>query len=221
MKTRTKALGAALAATLALSSAATASASELHSGSGSGTTYLTTAQIGTHQLDTEGGNIKWTTSGGSGSYAGTTTSSVKLYPTYSGCTAYGLTAHIDTMGCYYRLQGTFSPILPVTFVECPTTAGGVTDEITVSPTQGGKPVCTVEIPEQELGTWIFNSTFGTPDDVEVRPALSSLYRVTYSEGGGIKCGVVGTHSDGRYTGAHTLRAFSNSGHSAQVDLTYF
>src|ERR1044072_1525822 len=210
MTGKLKALGLALIAALALgavsASAASAVVPQAHSGSGSETTYVTGTQVGTNQLDTEGGNIKCSTVGLKGSYGGTTSKDIKVVPTYSGCTAYGLTAHIEMMACYYTVS---SPVVeggsPTALLNCK--EGG---PITVIATQGGSVVCTIDVAEQSVNLNIANNA-GTPDHVTLTPESSTIkYKVT---GGGTKCGNEGDHTDGKYTGSITGRAYSNEAHT--------
>jgi hypothetical protein len=220
MNGKLKALGLALVAVLALSAvaASAASASKLHSGSASGTTYLTGTQIGTNQLDTEAGNIKCTTVGAKGSYAGSTTEEGTVEGlTYSGCTL-GLIAHIDTMGCAFTGTAGTAPTTEAHIV-CPTTAGGVTHEITIVLTQGGAPVCSFDIPEQTVELHA-QGDGATPDGIEVSTTSKIKYTVTYPGAPGTRCGMVGAHSDGTYTGSFSLKGYSNAAHSSQVNLTY-
>lgn len=200
--------------------ASVASGNEFHSSSASGTTYLTAEQIGTNQLDTAGGTWKCGTVKGKGSYAGTTTSAATLSSiTYSACTAFGLTAHVDMMGCDYRLTGE-NETTGTQSIECPTTGGGVTDEITVTPTQGGVGVCTLEIPEQEISLGIVSEA-GSPEDIKTTPSASTItYRVTYNPADHTKtkCGTQGTHHDGIFTGSTTLTAFEDAEHASKVAL---
>jgi hypothetical protein len=212
MTNKLKVLGLTLVAAIAFGVLATAaSAEEFHSGSGSGTTFLTGTQIGTNQLDTEGGNIKCTTVSYVGSYAGTTAGEVQVTPTYSGCTAYGLTAHINFNGCKIKKKAKIFRILEIIcFVE---------QAITIIPTQGGVGVCTISVPPQEIGVNYTNEA-GSPDDVVVTPNSSTIkYAVSYPGGSGSKCGAAGEHSDGKYTGSVTEKAYSDSGHTTQVNLT--
>src|ERR1044072_1682881 len=164
-----KSLGLALTMIIVLSlvgpQGASASLGSFHSESGSGTTFLTFTPHGINQLETQGGTIKCSTFGGKTSYSGTTTTELTISSiSYGGCIAFGLTAHIDTMGCTYTLTG--GKIFANFQIVCPTTAGGVTDEITITPTQGGVSVCHVDIPEQSTIAAVYN--VGTPPrDVEI------------------------------------------------------
>jgi hypothetical protein len=214
MTAKLKAFGLVLVAAFAFSAlaASAASAAEPHSGSASGTTYLTGTQIGTNQLDTEGGNIKCSTVGLSASYAGTTAAQVKVIPAYSGCTAYGLTAHVEMNGCYYLLTSAASTI----DVECEAGKG----PITIKPTQGGVAVCTVDVAGSQTVPTKVTNIAGTPDDLTLTPESSTIkYTVTYPTTG-TKCGAAGAHSDGTYTGSVTAQAYENPAHTAQVNLTY-
>jgi hypothetical protein len=226
MTGKLKAFGLALVAAMALgavsASAASAVIPQAHSGSGTGTTYLTGFQVGTNQLDTEGGkNIKCSTVKLAGSYAGTTSNDIKIVPTYSGCTAFGFTAHIEMMGCYYTLQSPAVEGTPARLqVNCKNEFGEkVFGPITVVATQTGGVVCTAHFDEQPLPLNLnVANNAGTPDHVTLTPESSTInYTVT---GGGIKCGNEGAHADGKYTGSITGRAYSNESHAAQVNLTY-
>jgi hypothetical protein len=186
--------------------ASAASAAEFHSGSTSGTTYLTATQIGTNQIDTEGGNIKCSSFTLTGQYTGTTAGSVNLAATYGGCTAYGLTDHVDMMDCTV-LWTTGSN---EQHTSCPISG------MTIIPTQGGKPVCTVDIFTQTTKMSVSNVA-GSPSDLVITPLSSSIaYTVTYPGGTGTKCGTVGAHSDGSYTGSLTVRAYEDAAHTKQV-----
>lgn len=224
MNVKLKALGLALAAAFALSAVAAtaASADQVHSGSASGTTNLTGFLSGVNQLDTPGGNIKCNEFSGKTSYAGTTATTVTVSSvTYGACTAFGLTAHIDMMGCDYKLVGS-GATTGVIHVECPTTGGGLKDEITVIATQGGVPLCTIDVPAQTLNGTVANVA-GTPDDINLTPEANAVidYTVTYASGEGTKCGTKGGHTnEGRYTGTITAKAYSDAAHLNQVNLTY-
>ena len=173
-------------------------------------TYLTATQSGTNQLDTAGGNIKCSAVSLSSTYSESTVTEGIFSASYSGCTAFGLTAHIDTMGCTYRFTNS-----EVIHLECP--AG---NEITVTPTAGGVPVCHVDIPPQTLNATYANVA-GTPDDMTVTPAAEPVIKYTVTPTDGTtKCGTEGVHSDGRYTGITTVRAYQDVEHKEQVELTY-
>src|ERR1044072_5791604 len=217
-----------LLAAFALSAVAASVASaqtpnQLHSGSGSGTTYLTAHGIN-GVLHTGGaGNIKCATFSGKGSYAGTTAGTATLEDvTYSGCTAFGLTMHFDMMGCDYLVTDN-TATTGIVHIVCPTTAGGVKDEITVTPTQGGVPVCHIDIPEQTVDINIAQDA-GPPDHLTITPTAAETltYTSTYipADHAKTKCGTQGTHHDGKLTGAITVKASSNALHVNQVSLTY-
>jgi hypothetical protein len=223
MTSKLKILALALAATFALGAVAASPASaiyELHSGSGSGTTYLTAVQTVTAQLDTEKGNIKCTTVTGKGSFTGTTdlVSTIED-PTFSGCTAFGVTAHIDMMGCDFLIEGS-GISSGVVHIECPTTAGGVTHEITITPTQGGVPICHIDLGEQTGVFSITNEKLPSPDDIVNSLTTKTLtYRVT-PVGENTKCGSAGLRHDGALTNPVTVRAYSDVTHTNQVNLTF-
>jgi hypothetical protein len=224
MAGKRKALGLVLMAALALGgvTAQGAIAAELHSGSASGTTYLTGDQLGTNQWDLESGSLKCGGVTMKSQYSGTTAKEVTFTDvTYSACTAFGLTAHIDMMDCGYLVVGG-DVTTGVLHLFCPTTAGGVTDEVTITPTQGGVAICHIDIPEQTINLNIHNKAGaeGNPDDIEIAPPGGGItYRVTQTAGG-LKCGTNGLKHDGKYTGSTTVTAFQNAAHTERVGLTY-
>lgn len=146
-------------------------------------------------------------------YAGTTSNEIYSVPTYGGCTAFGLTAHIETSGCAFRFLSWF----PLTGLEifC---AGA----ITVKPTAGGMTVCTIDIGSQSLGV-SFSNWGGFPEDMRITPVPEWAvdYTVTYPSGSGTKCGPPGNHySGGVYTGSFTVKAFSDAAHTTAVSFNY-
>ena len=225
MTSKLKILALALAATFALGAvASSASAYQLHSGSGSGTTYLTAQQVSANNiLHTPAGTIKCSGASGKGSFTGSTAPQGTVENVaLSGCTAFGLTMHVDTMGCDFLITGN-GATSGILHIVCPTTAGGVTDEITVLPTQGGVPVCQLDVPEQTTSIVIGN-TGSPPDDIHNSLANETnlTYSVTYTPADHTKtkCGTQGVHHDGGLTSTITVKAYSDASHTTQVNLTY-
>jgi hypothetical protein len=222
-----KNLGLALVAALALSGVAAqvAAADEIHSGSVTGTTYMTLDQHAKNVVDVAAGNIQCSTIGGEAQFSGTTATQVTVTNvTFSSCTGMGLTAHIDTMGCDYLGTGV-TATTGLVHIICPTTAGGVTDEITVTPTQGGQPVCHMDVPEQTVSVEVVNKAAtggGIPDAIEVKPTSTSITsRVTYLGGQTPgKCGTAGLQHDGKYTNGVTITGFQDAAYTERVGLTY-
>jgi hypothetical protein len=231
MAMKLKALGLALAAAFALSAAAasTASADEVHSGSASGFTYATVDQYVANILDTPSGNIKCSVTKGHIKYTGTTATEATVTGlAFSSCTAFGLTAHIDTMGCTYTLTGSTSNTGFVDIV-CPTTAGGVTHSITITPTQGGNAICHINVPEQRVAVNILNGPTTAaqppiqphiPDDIAVEPELTDTITYTSERTLTLICPTDGHHEDGVYTGSFTVTGFEDAAHTVRTGLTY-
>jgi hypothetical protein len=225
MARKIKALGAALTAALALSgiAASAASADEVHSGSASGFTYATADQHVTNTLTTPSGNIKCITITGDVKFTGTTATEATVTGlAYHNCTAFGLTAHIDTMGCTYTLTGSTSSTGFADIV-CPTTAGGVTHSITITPTQGGVPICHINVPEQRIPVNIANkaeTAGGIPDDIEVEPEPNFEITYTSERTSTTICPTTGHHVDATYDGKITVTGFQDASHTERVGLTY-
>jgi hypothetical protein len=226
MMHRTKTMGVAFVAALALATmgALAASAAELRSGSATGTTHLTGDQLIGATFETPAGSMSCADITGHGTYTGTTASTgTATNVAFSGCTAFGLTAHVDTMGCDYLVTGS-TATQGIVHIVCPTTAGGVTDEITITPTSGGAAICHINVPEQTI-TGNVNpgsaTAGGIPDDITISvPATSKVTYKVVRTAGGAKCPTEGHHADGEYTGSITVTAFQNALHTERVGVTY-
>jgi hypothetical protein len=226
MAGRTKALGAALVAALAISGIATsvAPADEVHSGSASGFTYATIDQHVQNIVDTYKGTIKCTTIKGEAKFAGTTVTEATVTGlVFETCMAFGLPAHIEAMGCTYTLTGSTATTGFLDIV-CPTTAGGVTDEITVTPTQGaGNAICHVDFPEQRVAVNISNKAAtggGIPDDIEVEAEATDTITYTSERTSTTICPETGHHEEALYTRPMTATGFENAAHTIRTGLTY-
>jgi hypothetical protein len=219
MAMKLKALGLALAAAFALSAAA-ASANEVHS---SLSTYATVAQHTVNILETPSGNIKCTTITGHVKFSGTTASEATVTGlAYHSCTAFGLTAHIDTMGCSYTLTGV-TATTGVAHIACPETAGGVKDQITITPTQGGTPICHINIPEQSVNITFTNTgstAGGIPGDMDVTPDPTQKLIYTSERTATTICPTTGPHEDAFYKGTITVTGFQDAAHTERVGLAY-
>jgi hypothetical protein len=222
MAIKLKALGLALAAAFALSAAA-ASAAEVHSGSSTGSTYATADFHTSQTLEAPSGPIKCTTITGDVKFTGTTASEATFTGlAYDTCTAFGLTAHIDTMGCTFTLTGV-TATTGVAHIVCPTTAGGVTDSITITPTQGGVPICHINIPEQAINIGISNrasTAGGIPDDIDVTPDPTAKIIYSSERTSTTICPTNGFHADMTYTGSITGTGYEDASHTNRTGLTY-
>lgn len=214
MKKSLKSFELILAAMLVVSvlGASSASAKHIHSGSTSGTTFLTGTQIGTNAFDMENGTlIKCSIAVFDASYAGTTASELTVTPTYSACTFAGQAVSIDMGGCQYTvatpaLVGDNDHYTSVMSIVCNT--GG--DIAITIPTSG----CALTIKGQTPGVPTLNLTNITtgPKDIQWKWGVEGISYTT--PGGGI-CGNAGKM---KITGEVTFRGYSDAAHSAQVDL---
>lgn len=211
-----KVLGLAFVAVLAMSAvvASAASASKFMS-EGDVNVTVKADQIGSHVFSVTGNNITCTTahfeSAGLISSPATT---VKVHPTYTGCTAFGfLNSPITTTGCDYILSsGTESSAdkFPASLeLTCETgkkiiiVAG--TCEVTVSG-------------PQTFGTGLefVNTTGASPKDVDLN--ASSVTVAVNKVKDGFLCPLGGTGAGtGSYTGETTVRGYDSGG--TQVGVT--
>jgi hypothetical protein len=185
--------------------ASAVSAAELHSGVTS-TTFITFDQHGANVLDTPAGNISCTTNTGRAAFTGTTTQEARSLAS----------ANIDTMGCTYTATAS-TETTGIAHIEC---SGA--NKITITPTSGSAAICHISIPPQAVNLAIANTSAtagGIPDDIGVTPESVIEYDVVRTAGGA-KCPTEGEHTDGRYTGSTTIRAYQDSEHKEQVNVTY-
>jgi hypothetical protein len=200
---RFKLMGVAVVAVLALTAVSAAAASAHTFKTASSPTFLNGEQVTKNVFTVEGGTVKCTGAVfTSGEITGTSLSSVTVHPSYSGCTAFGQEAEVNTgtstNGCNYELtaEGKVS-------IKCVGTATGI---VVKAKTAG----CTVTVKgnsteNQNLGTVSYaNKTDGSFTDVEVTAAVTGI---KYTSSGGI-CGASGTA--GGYTGSVLEKGYKNT-----------
>lgn len=231
MTSKLKTLGLALAVAGALGAvaapAAPAQDQQFHSESGSGTTYLTTENLTSNEiiLDTPSGQIKCTQFSAGASYGGKTAMEITFTNVqYFGCTAFGLETSVDKMGCDFKLVRK-DATTGITHLECPTTGGGVTDQITITPLQGGAPICHINVTEQTIKTKVENTATTVsphiPDDIDLIADTTDWIEYTVERtAGGSKCPSQGFHNDATFTGTTTVTAFEDAAHTKRTGLTY-
>ena len=214
-----KVFGLALVAAFAMSalvaSAASANAASWFTSDGDWTT-LSGTQGGTPDtFTTHAGTLSCSSATYTGSTSATTTTTMKLAPSYSGCSLSPLPGHaiIDMNGCEYEFHtdgqettggvpnGKFKT---ETTIVCPTTTSPshVTHDITVTVTLTGIPKCTIHIEEQNLGTGIVLTNAG--GGLSAAVSFSNIkYTQTAGTGEG-KCTTTTTTSNGGYSGSATI-----------------
>jgi hypothetical protein len=221
MKRYVKSFGLSLVAIFAISavSASGAAATErYHSASGSGNTDLTGIYLTENIFTVDDGNVKCAIALFSGSYTGTTSTDIKLVPTYTNCKAFGQTATVHLNSCYYTLTeptGSGDNWSAGVHIAC-STAG---DKIQVTV---GDPtlVCTITIGPQTpksnaVDLTDYTTAEANRDDIV---AKSTVTGVTYT--GDKSVCTTGTRNNGAYIGEVTIRGYSNLPHieANQVDL---
>jgi hypothetical protein len=204
-------LGAALAAILAMCTttwAAIAEGAEFHS-DGAPTALV---GLGETNLSFDGGKITCKGAEYSGEQTGTTSSTLKLIPGKMSCTGFGnanVTIHWN--GCYlvHQISVDVGPPLRYTArVElfCPTTEGGVKDEVVITAVEFGVPKCTIQIPAQvvESGGTYTNGEVEGAKDITIDYSIATLqYSQKAGEGLGKCANALGTKNGG-YTGEVTV-----------------
>jgi hypothetical protein len=131
---------------------------------------------------------------------------VTVHPTYTGCTAFGLTATITTTGCNYILRASGS-----VEIECET---GKVITINVPSIS-----CTLTIGAQTPGTptidYANNNKVGKEADVL---ATATVGDVTYTR----TAGMFGCPDTGKatYTGSITFKGYTSAAHTTQVGIKW-
>jgi hypothetical protein len=224
MNLKLKALGLALFAALAMSAVAVSSASAKPVIAKAGVASGTVTAEGNEDIFTAGAGseVKCT----SAKYEGTFTSpssTLTVTPSWSGCTAFGFTAHVTDTGCNYlfHLTEAHHPTIPAftagATLECPEP----TSHIIITVTSFGSSICTITFGDQSTIQTDLTVTniAGKPDHLKVHGNLHGIkYRVTTDDS--FACPSVGEYSNGSYhaKGA-TLKAYKDTAHKEQVTLT--
>ncbi len=227
MTGKIKAISALLAVACALCAvtAQVATATEAYtSGVGAGVrTFAAGDKTTNHVFSSPSGPVVCTTIGflGESVQTGPTIEEITLTPSFSGCTAFGFTAHVSNNSCDFLFTAPTTvtanewTIHPAHIVP----SSGSSCNFTVTPTFFGASVCTQTIPNQ---TATSGHIIGKNSAAEVSPMdgtlESTITGIHYTGTGGV-CGDASTHTDGGYTGGVTVTCFSNSARTVQVDCT--
>jgi hypothetical protein len=191
-------IGIAVLAAASLATYASASEAEFHvfDASAYPAEFKTPAAAKNHVLTIENG---LTVKCESATFAGSETYSelqreIKLLPTYSSCTAFGLAATVNMEGCGFKVNADTGALS----IECPT---GKVVKITAG-------TCEVQIGSQEnLKTISYANSESSPATVSVEVHLTSVkYNKTKD---GFLCPLAGTGelANGAYDGAFSLAAY--------------
>jgi hypothetical protein len=223
MNRKLKALGLGLTVILATSATAVSAtqATNFHSTSASGTTYLTGNQVTTNVFTTTAGAVKCKITQFTGAYTGgTTAQDLTITPHYTECVAFGQIGTITMNGCNYTFTEPTSATTGNVDLNCPG-ANVITVHV---PT--GK--CTLTIGPQTLKGDVdyTNQTdaSGKKDVLVTGTVIEADFTV---HGPGAICGALGLHPgeavagvprEGNYTGAVTVKGYSDFSHTNQVDL---
>jgi hypothetical protein len=209
MTKRLKFIGLLAVAIMAMTAVASASASAATFGATKSPTFIKGEQSTKNVFTVSGGTVKCTgATFTSAEVTGTSgITSITVHPEYTGCTAFGQTASVNTgtisNGCNYVLTATS------------TTAGNVVIEcaagksIVVTATTAG---CTVTVPGQTPTTNAVayeNQGSGATASVLVTSAVEGI---TYTTTGGI-CGAGG--STGTYTGSVLTKGYDTASFATQ------
>jgi hypothetical protein len=227
MARKFKALGLGLVAMFALS-AFGASAAQAFPFTLSAAPADLTGFIDTPAKDvftTSEGTVECSTISFTGTGSAVSATEQSIQPSYSGCTAFGLTAHVNASACTYLFTTpTTGPANERTgeppHVKCP--GGG---SITITPTLFGFSVCTSRIGEQTPtgGHIIYTNKTDNNGSGKMTITLHTTATGVHYIGTGGVCGPNGvTSTDGTYTGTEILRAYKhNSTHNNtnQIDVT--
>lgn len=204
-----KALGLALMAVLALGAFAAGSASaageRFHSESE--TTILTGTDEADHVFSASGFSVTCTDATFRGTSKGeggtTTTKTLSVHPTYTGCTSSLGAAPVDTNGCNY------------VFGSEPNAGGHLPIQISCTSTNTIKvtaPGCTLSFGNQTVanGATVTNTGAGTTRDVTVTATATA----TFSKSG-FGCFVIGGNT-GTYNGPTVVSGFKDNGTSGDL-----
>lgn len=162
-----------------------------------------------------------------GTMGGPIEAQLKITPTYTACTGFGLTkVDINMSGCYYLF--TLEPGTTITtgppetthttgpmHIKCPEN-----QSIRIEGTFFGATICTVFVPEQTPGNIVDtkneNIGAGKTEDVLFTSTIENVEYSVQNSGG--NCGVEKTQFDGKLDGSVTVKAFEDKAGGAQVSF---
>lgn len=169
------------------------------------TTTLNGTGTTLHVFETQGGEIKCSTTTYTATQSATTVSDLTFSPSFSGCSGFGGT-----------VDATVPSTCKLTFTQPTSESAGPLDiacssgAISFSYTFGGNTICTVTFGNQgplSGGAKFINFGTGTAREIFAEPRTDKL---TYTvDGGKGICGTEGTHTDGKYIG--TVKIVGTSG----------
>ena len=211
-----KAMGFALAVTLAVAAlvAPGASAAELHSTEAH--TIISGGQTTTHSFTAGSGFGAITCN--SVNYEGTTTATTQttwtILPSTSGCKdTFARTVDVIINGCDYEFHATSGGPPNWTghyYLKCP-----LGKKVEYRVTSGGTTVCTITFGEQS-GVGPIDFANVANGDIEVKFTVNNLKNTT--SGGSLNCGIAnGEHTSGTYSGTTIFAGINTAG--AGVNLT--
>jgi hypothetical protein len=195
-----KTLGLALVAVFAISAVAASAASAVEYHASAEPTSLSGTQVAANVFHVPGaGSVSCTEANFTGTISPKTVQTLKVHPTYGGCSAFGFTAHITTTGCDFEFtQPTGGgPVYSATVhVVC-----GGTSKIKITPTFFGSSVCTIEVGSQTPAGGVDIENKETESHVLV---TSTTTGINHTAGCGAAAG-----SNGEYTGSVTEKGGAN------------
>lgn len=224
-----KVLGLSLVAAFAMSAVAASSAwATFPFTSPEGAVDLTGSQTTQNIFKTAAGEVKCSIANFSGTNTLTSSSEQTITPSYEGCEAFGEEADVKLNGCDYLFTTPTSKVGdvysgPPPHVICP---GAAQIEITV--TALGSSICTVTVEPQTPTSGSVDYTnegTGTTRDIKVTSTVEGIhYTVDYPGIEGALCGTSKnlkgekiTHTDGKYTGAVTLKGYIHNQAHTEVN----
>jgi hypothetical protein len=199
----TKMLGIAAMAMLVLAvTASAASAAKFHVEGTTGPFTVKADQIAeeNHIFTIEGGlETKCKTAHFEGTQAGTEAATLTVHPEYSGCTAFGLSATINTASCKYEFleptgTGPFTGSLNIVNCSTPITITAGTCKVTVT-NQG------------PIGSVTYTNEATTPKTVKVAASVTGITYTKTEDGFLCPLNGTGTNSDGTYKGDTIAKGF--------------
>jgi len=202
-----KMLGIAMLAVLSMAVAASAaSAAQFHIEGTTGPFTVKAHQVSeeNHVFTIEGGlTTKCKTASFEGTQAGTSATTLQVHPVYGGCTAFGLSATINTHSCNYE------------FLE-PTGTGPFTGKVNIvgcgtEPIQITAGTCEVTVGNQgPLSQVTYENLARTPKEVLVKAEVSGIRYTKVKDGFLCPLNGTGTLEDGTYKGNTETEGFEGT-----------
>jgi hypothetical protein len=205
MSLRKGILSVGIALVFMLAGASPGAAAEFHA-EGSPIT-LTGSAVEGDELTMNSGTVRCSETTYKGEQAGSTSSTIALTPTYTGCTGFGFSVTVHDNDCYWQYHS--APVTQQATADfvCP---GFFNKSTTATSLAFGTTKCIVHIPEQTSVEHVSWHNEGSAQNRSLRLTKTQSFTYTQTAGTGFGACASGTFNNGSWTGYATIKGESGT-----------